>query len=493
MKSKNRHKIILLILILSILFTIINTYAHNWSKLNSDANYTNNDNWTLTWSLINENPNSANYSSWLRWEIIINTIKSTLFGDFLVKSWKIELYDSINTNCGSGTTYKIDWNLNISSIFWWDMNIDQNNSFFCPQDSKLWLTFLSQNLWQKIIWEINNLTWKIFDTKEIYINWITSIKWNEDNLWKNITDAQYINNITPISWELSKLDLSINKNITQITKNLNAEINDNNINTIKNDSNNEKYYYFDYSTQEWNDNSLWNKWKNLTIKNYNFDTNNLSHYKIWVKWKNTIIVEWWNIYINADIYNENDNEDILIIIAKRDNTNTKNWWNIYINPNVTNIDAILIADWSLLSYDGNNALNVIDNNSNLLWKQLLIYGSVNTKNIIWENKTVYWTDTYIENWNETESNYYNLVNMRELYITYASNSNLEECWWDDTKIIAKQTNNTVLNYAFAGKKECFLDDSNIIEGLKTTNKTNSLVIMYNPNLQKIQPYILKNN
>ncbi len=494
-KHINKKKYLLLFSFIFVFWIIINVYAFNWSKLNSDANWFDNDEWSLTWTIVNENPTSIEYASWLRWKVTVDIIKSTLFWDFNVKSWEIKLYDSTNTDCWTGKTYKIEWDLVINSLFWWDTNLDQNNSYFCPWNSSLFLTFFSNQLWDKIVWEITSLTWLVFDNSEIYISWITSIKWDVTNLNENIVEDQNINNIniSNVNGEISKLNLIINKNIYQITKNLIPETSDNILSTIDNKQVNDKYYYYDYTWVEWDDNSLWNKWKNLIIRKHNFDINNPWSYKIWVKWKNIVIVKWWNIYIDADIYNENDNSDILLIIAKRDENNKQNWWNIYINSSVTNIDAILIADWSLLSYDWTKALNTIDDEINALWRQLLIYGSVNTKNVIWENISVYWTDTYFDTWEEVESNYYNLVNMRNLYLTYASSSFTEECWWDDTKIIARQSNNNVLKYALAWKKECYLDDSNTIEWLKITDKTNSIVILYNSKVMKLKPAILQNN
>lgn len=489
---KNKKKYLLLCVFIFIFWLIIDIYAFNWSKLNSDANWFDNDAWSLTWSIVNENPTTAEYASWLRGKVTVDIIKSTLFWDFNVKSWEIKLYDSINTDCWEGKTYKIEWDLIVNSLFWWDMDLDQNSSYFCPWNSSLFLTFFSNQLWDKIIWEVTNLTWLVFDNSEIYISWITKIKWDATNLNENVVDDQNINDIN-VTWEISNLDLNINKNIYQITKNLKPETTENILSTIENDKINDKYYYYDYSWQEEGNNSLWNKWKNLIIRKNVFNISNPSSYKIWVQGKNTIIVKWWNVYIDADIYNEDDNTDILVIIAKRDENNKQNWWNIYINPNVTNIDVILIADWSLMSYDWTKALNILDDDINILSRQLMLYGSVNTKNVIWENISVYWTDKYFDTWEEVESNYYNLVNMRSLYLTYASSSFIEDCWWDDTKIIARQSDNTVLKYALAWKKECYLDDNNTIEWLKTTDKTNSLVILYNPNLVKLKPNILQNN
>ena len=58
------------------------------------------------------------------------------------------------------------------------------------------------------------------------------------------------------------------------------------------------------------------------------------------------------------------------IYVNDDEGGSKNWWNIYIDPDVTNIDAILIADWSIISYDWSNVLNVNEDSFDWLRKQL---------------------------------------------------------------------------------------------------------------------------
>ena len=368
--------------------------------------------------------------------------------------------------------------------------------------------------------KINQRTYNVSDQKEIWISWVWSFMWNSSNV-NNLSNWK--------SWNLSSSDLKlgesskailksrISKNIIKVTKSLkplnNINLNeDYSLNQIKNTSSTlENTYYYDFSWKEKsNDNWYWNKWHILSIENSNYNTPIWDtydyyedNYKLPVEWKNNIVVKWWNIYINSDIYTWNDSKDILIIVATRDDINNKNGWNIYIDPKVTNIDAILIAEWSILSYRKGSWVLKINENIELLWKQLLIYWSVLSNNVINTTTIPYWTDEYINKkyfYSNSEDNIYDFINLRSFRIVYSdlekSNAN---CWWEYLRVPFITYNNDI-KYSWAGKWECFNKNINNLEyekwnkvsWLRHTTKANSLVIEYNTNINFLSPRLLQN-
>ena len=484
------------------LFFVANIFAAiGWHGANYDAG-SYDDVWSLSGSIISVDPieQATEYNSGKRWEITLeNEIQSVLFWDFEINgNNKLILSNSTDTYC-SWSTYSLWWNIEIESEFWWTMNFDGSagNSFYCPDNWNMVIKFYSDQLGYKWI-DVTTLLWYIFNVSEISIKWIADIKWDLDNLQQDVADSQEIVNIetTQVWWKLFDMSTSINKNISLITRNQSPLEYTSALDSFINTSNNDTYYYYDFQGETGNDNGLWNKWKNLLIQWYStfFSPSNPTEYQVPVEWKNTLIVKGGNVYINADIYNKNDANDILIIIAKRDETNPQNGWNIYVNPWVTNIDAILIAEWSLMSYNWDILHSRDGVNIDSLRKQLLIYWTVITKNTIWENIAVYGTDEYIANGGSEVNSYnYNLANMRAMRLSYASAQITEPCGWDETKVIAMQANN-VYKYAFAWKRECFFDDTSSVINLRTVeNKLNPVVIEYNSNVSIINPYILKDN
>lgn len=484
------------------LLIVVNIYASfQWSGDNIDANSSVvNDVWSMTWTVTSTvwDPLASN-----SWEIILTSLNSQLFWDFIKKSWNIYLQNSLSSKCWAWKiTYDILWNFRIiSNEFWinkwWEMDIDQWVSYYCPWLNKMNIIFNSVTLWDKFIWWDAGILWIIFNASEVSIKWLADVRWNLNNLSDDVVKRQEILNISSssVEWKLVDVTKTINKNITLATKQKNWITTGATISVFNNTSNEDKYYYYDYEWQIGTNNTIWNEWKNLIINNgWTLLTN-----QVWVTWKNTVIVKWWNIYINADIYN-NDNTDLLVLIAKRDSTNNQNWGNIYVDPSITNIDAVLIAEWSLISYDWTNVLNS-QVNSISLFRQLLIYWSVITRNTIWEDISVYWSDEYIANsWISTSSKYYNLANFRSPTLAYASFNASDDCWWDGSRVIIGTSSSPVKN-AWAWKRECFYNyivGDNInnkgLANLRTVEwKVNPLVIEYNSNIKNINPFILKSN
>lgn len=502
----NTMKKIILICFFVFLWTGIVFAANNFLKYweNWDANINNtqdsNDSFDLNWRLNLEDSRSTEHKSWYRWNITWK-IKSDLFWNFDIDSEISLNFKSKNPNKSkcwdkeSLELYKISWK--ISSLFWWEMNIDDVNSYFCS-NKYLYIKLISDSIWLKEIWNNGIIQWNLVDDfwkQEISISWISRIKWNTNEWILNRWD-----------WEISNLDISqsmkslskkyINKNIAKIFKTYN------NTNYIKSGSynsfikeflnlENENYYLYNYleSSENISFKNTWdyiNEWKILEIGDWDI---NYWVDKIGINWKHTIVLKWWNVYINSNIYNEN-NKSLLIIISKRINNK---WWNIYINPNVTNIDAVLISDGSLISLDWTNIQNSLDNNQkNNLRKQLFIYWSIFSSNSIWSDKMPYWTDYYKNisySNNEMPWSIYDLWNLRTFNLNYWED--WKECS-DGSKLSPIDWNWNYIKNAWAWRKECYNSD-NWDDNLRKSNKKNPLIIEYNSRIKLINPFILRNN
>ncbi len=98
--------------------------------------------------------------------------------------------------------------------------------------------------------------------------------------------------------------------------------------------------------------------------------------------KKTIVIEWWNLYIKNNLEYASDNDILWIVVLKDEDGNG---WNLYVDPRVTDIDATIYVDKSVISYasgaelDGNTQASTLAN-------QLYIYGSLFSENTIWGSR-----------------------------------------------------------------------------------------------------------
>jgi len=471
---------------------------------------------------------SSNFTNWERFKIIQQIIWSDsellrTGSGFIVSEQYWDLYisgailasvdNSFLSNCDAWEqiSYSLNWEL--FSYFWWNFVIDGWESFYCPWSKKMklilkWTTTeeLALSWWWNlnlvednesnivdVRWNERNIsTSELFSSNKISITGIVSFdikNWAVNEVWflnsDSINNNKFVIIDYNVSSRMSKFKETINKNIIKLTKWIEAkkywDLSNRKLFNLENNN----VYYYDFEWSEW-DLINYNKWGILELKNWN---------GVWIwdnieiNWEKTLIIKWWNIYINSNIYNK-DKKSLLTIIVKRDSKNRKNWWNIYIDPDVTNIDAILISEGSILSFYNNNIYNSKDN-ADFLRKQLLIYGSIITRNSIWKDIAIYWTDDYIHNhWASMPSKKYNLENLRSFRIMPSENVESWYCSWEEWRIVAKQTNTESLKYAFAWGKLCYYTDSGDWK-LRTTEKVSSLVIEKNPNISVISSKILQ--
>jgi len=446
-----------------------------------------------------------NYDWWNQWydsytNVWTWVLKSELYWDFYLKNnLKLLNDNTINSNCNN-VSYSYSWSFYSPSF--WDLYI-QNWSYYCPLSWSSSLILNSNLLWNiTISWNdlnnnklisnsrgelINVSDNMIFDDKKISVNWLQNIN-NKNSLNSDYSNDNSVNIDYWVEWKMAEFNKNINKNLIKYTKwitPLKDNINDTQLNWFS-----KKIHYYDFENQEdLNYNHLNNKWVILTIWTWWPES---TFNNMWVSWQKLLYVKWWNIYINADISN-NSNTSQLVIVVKRDPNNRKNWWNVYINPWVTNIDAVIIADWSIISFNWNNTLNT-DTDSNLLKKQLLIYWSISTKNTFWKDIATYWTDDYISNWWITWNNIntYNLAKLRSFQTMLNDDVSISDCRYNWSSKIVSMSNTWTwaLEYAFAWKKKCFSTDLTL-NWLRWTEKLTPLVIEYNPRIQTNTHFILK--
>ncbi|EKE26600.1 MAG: hypothetical protein ACD_4C00233G0001, partial [uncultured bacterium (gcode 4)] len=320
------------------LFMCYNSFAFEISSDNPDASV--NDTWSFNWNYtLYKNPTDSIPDGHLR--TISWSISSTLYWDFISNDLKAFLKKD-DTRCGTNYyTLTLSWTAH--SEFWWNYNFDWVNSFTCTpkwtssSDIKINLQLPSNSkLWEKFIWKD-----LISESLATTINENLKILWSQKlNVWKlvsyeeNVNDPRYI------------MKTNINVQMADLLKwkSHNNDINSSSQgNVIRQDTlDSNKILYYNYIDEAVSiASSEDNKWKILTLQtNSPVFSDDPDNYKLKITWQRTIIVKWWNVYINADIYNKTDNPNdpdasLLVIIAKRDPNNLKNWWNIYINPNVT--------------------------------------------------------------------------------------------------------------------------------------------------------------
>lgn len=233
----------------------------------------------------------------------------------------------------------------------------------------------------------------------------------------------------------SKMRAEIRKNVYTFIKSLTSNIVVNGV----------KYVYWSYS---WSINGIdgWNTYETLVVRN-------------------------WNLTINSDIPYINS-KPIWIVVLKDLNYDPKtdfSWstamWNIYIDRNVTSINAVIYADWWIISSDGwvpyvKDSITRTDN----LMEPLTIKWSIFSRNTIWW-AILRWT-TYALPWWDTikESDTWSFDNAMIYDLNYLRR------WW---KCAEDASNPTILT-----------DNWNCATGMI---KKSSFKIEYDPKIQTNPP------
>ncbi|EKE29208.1 MAG: hypothetical protein ACD_2C00208G0009 [uncultured bacterium (gcode 4)] len=457
------------------------------SKNNTDA-WTSSDTWNLSWNYtaylnpvtdVNWNittPNSTILRS-ITW-----SINSTLYWDFKISSlnaiYNASKFNAFTTDCPSWWVLMLNWT--ISSAIWWNFNVD-SNSHLCVVWGKIVIKLNSLKIWEKDLWG----GWIATTTaisQTVKVNWINKIQ----------TDS-IISPVSSIQWQFEDqkyiIRTNINKQLGLLLNWMQGEKVKTKLTKSEFEDTSWGMKYFNYEWQkELIPSNEDNMWKILKLENsYSFSAP--SNYKLKVVGQKTIIVKWGNIYINADIYNSNDSDSLLVLVAKRwDWAEYENGWNIYIDPSVTNIDAVLIADWSVLDYNGTSTIDSSANaaSKNSLRRQLMIFWQVSSSNTTWSDTAPYWSDAYIKYGKSYSDNRYDISKLRTFEVIPVPSG--LTCW--DNNAPRRNDSMEGLEYAWAGKKLCKVWDSPE-NWLRVSNLENPVIVMYNSNIQILKPYIMQ--
>lgn len=238
-------------------------------------------------------------------------------------------------------------------------------------------------------------------------------------------------------------------------------------------------------------NILLYKWNNIvSLHNWDYDWT-----PIWISWKKTIVIYWWNLYINKDMYYSDSNSNLWIIVMK---DSAWNWWNIYISPKVTNLVGTIYASKSLLSasigspnsYSNESSMTYYDWNADAddLKNQLYIYWSLFSSNTLgWSKsspkKCPYYVST--RSCDADTSIKYDLNFLRRYYLvdnwTYKCPANWwHVIWW------ALTCTNWAMSSFTSNLKQLFTNTS-------SSDAAYPLIIKYNSNLQTNPPPLFSNN
>ena len=447
--------------------------------------------------------------------------ESEVFWIFIPEG-RVDLYknSSVNSNCEDWETvsYYFDWNFKnkdtskwgIDSWWkWYKTEIDPALNYYCPDSWNFSIKLVSRE--SEIFFDtivVSNGTVPnyyvievkdsngnlieldervIFSKSKLQIWWVinTNSTIEEEFVWWNMNQKN-ASELLSINFDVSNWVWNITQFMTNIKKNVSNQTKWMTWTTIEGSRNNlQTYMLYNF---EWIENTLSsnieNKWKIVTLNN--------SWNWLRVNGENTIIIKWWNLYIRDDIYSVNKT-DILTIVVLRDETNKKNGWNVYIDPYVTNIDAIIISEWSVMSYNGTQVIDSTTHTNNLK-RQLFIYWNLITRNTIWQNKAIFNTDDYITSGTELITTKYNLENLRSFQLVKTEQITSWPCTQSDKITAMWNTEIESIDYAFAWKKECYFDgDTKIVTwwNLRSTHRVASTVIEYNPNIQVNSPKIIK--
>jgi hypothetical protein len=331
-----------------------------------------------------------------------------------------------------------------------------------------WIWQLTVNYNSDIIWRASY--W--WDPEDAIWNqvWVKIIWVTNTNSTNDLVTDQFINDIYVLNSNISKTTLK-----TQITKNWyefarNSPWNSN-TSLLQIDNpwdeikviNNVIYFW----KTSWNDaNIIYQLWNN-------------SNGYITISQNKTILIIWWDLYINSNLY-YTWNWMLWIIVLKDLDWN---WWNVYINPNVTNIVWNIFAEKSVISYDWIKELDW-ETEAITLKNQLHIYWTLFSENTIgWSREATPKCPFYVNVSTCTleTAQKYDLNYLRRYYLIkdwttsyFKPANNWKLIWW----------------WTYSSNWNVTWFNTNYARQIKTTTDTYAkypVIIEYNPKSQSITP------
>lgn len=327
--------------------------------------------------------------------------------------------------------------------------------------------------------------------KNIKILWLTSSNWNEKQTFKQDKDKH----IT-IWWDIRKW--KVKNNIRRKVEIMTRWFKWNDSCTAWSC---DKYKY-------WNEYIVPVNW-DLTFNDYKVN-NNI-----------TYIVK-WNVYISWNIYKWQKNALLSMVVLnptwfnKKDlefNSNLNSFKNnkgfVFIKSNVTNIDAYIFAEGSLLSYNWSkifNGANTFDTDKNI-FNQLYIRGWIISSNTIWASRLPDTDDKkcpwFVKSCNTNIAQAFDLIYLRRYMLTDASNygwpnwkkvpympvsiakditsynSNKPYMWWERYCTISDTS------------VDCNNDDNNKLKNIPDNDMEYPLYIEFDPTIKLNMPEVFK--
>jgi hypothetical protein len=477
---------------------------YNYNLWNIDNTVISKNNFSIVENWITNNPydfyqwSGNNERSWQNVELIWEK-----FGSISTLS----IINSFSSNKAVSKYTKISIQPELASFIephnnhialWTKINYSINwNHVILPSDG-IWVKWKNFEDSKKLFrWDISADNWDDYDdselsplVKNIKILWIVSSRRNEKNLLA--TDKK-----RNIWWDIKKWQVrnKVSRKVTEIMR--------------------------------WND---WDEW------DCNIDSCNSFDYNwekvIAVKWNVTIswdyevegkinLIVYGNIYINWNIYKKTKDSILAIVVLNPDwfvrksfklPTNLSDlsdiWkWFVFINPKITNVDAFMYVQWSLLSYDWKkifNGWNTLDTDKDM-FNQLYIRWWVISSNTIWGSRLPDTNDGkcpwFVADCNTNVAQAFDLVYLRRYYIVDASiywgltgnlvpyipvsiasdinsyNNNKAYMWW---KRYCKISNSRV---------DCKKDDDSKLQNVPDTWKEYPLYIEFDTAIKTNSPVV----
>jgi len=366
-------------------FYISSTWDNSFNKLFYWELFASDDDW-ISWSALPE------YGTDYKYKLQVTPIPFSSSFTTNITNFRNDVRAVDSTNSDVQWVSAISWLNTKTPIFTARINTSTTaTSFWIPwlqisDNNDLSTAVISYNLWwetiysvlsSNLIWadrtpiSIKNETWDVF--LWVQVIWILQWSGKSDFTWqeKNFSD-------------ISKSDMR-----TTIRKNAFTQ--------IKNMTNNQIINWVKYVVGD----------TNLSWE---------------ITWYETLIVKDWNVIISWDL---NNSWKKLWIIVLKDNYDVNSWytwkWNVYVNSNVGKINAVIYADWWLISsnstwipYTSDSVSRSID-----LQKQLFMKWSLFTRNTIgwailawWDYILPWWTKLSWSDSNFTKAMIYDLNYIR---------------------------------------------------------------------------------
>ena len=325
---------------------------------------------------------------------------------------------------------------------------------------------------------------------EVEITWITQ---TDNELWNNAwgeavtTDNDTFNDFSKIS--LFEIKTDINRNVSQILKWVNREDGKVwNTKVVIDDLN-------DFSS--FDSNAVVLKEGNVIyVKDNNVSIKCSSNNSCWVLGKKTIIVEGGNLTIDSDLYYENANSILwIILIGNEDNGNTSQ---LRINENITNGVWIVYSEWPVVSVDNSWTIYNGSNVGDSLYNQLHWQGSFITRNTVgWAIKTIdiskacpYGTPEYDTNACTREvAQWYDLIYLRRYARVNDSYYGITSPMWDSKVPISCDTRSIKIAWWITIGSWCMSMNSGNNKLTKDpTNYNAPLIVEFDPQVQSNPPF-----